>query len=232
MNITVNGQPVEAAPGEWVIAAAERAGVYIPHFCYHPRMNSVGMCRMCIVDIDTGRGPALQPSCMVAVSEGMVVDTTSEQTRKAQDGVLEFLLLNHPLDCPVCDKGGECPLPGSDHGVWPRREPVHRREAPLRKAHPGERSGVPRPGALHPVRPLHPIRRRGGRRPAHHLPRPGRPNPGEHLPRPALLLLLQRQHRADLPSGGAHRGALSVQGPPLGPHRGWSPPIPTRWATG
>ena len=110
VNITVNGRPVEAAPGEWVIAAAERAGVYIPHFCYHPRMNSVGMCRMCIVDIDTGRGPALQPSCMVAVSEGMVVDTTSEQTRKAQDGVLEFLLLNHPLDCPVCDKGGECPL--------------------------------------------------------------------------------------------------------------------------
>ena len=110
VNITVNGQPVEAAPGEWVIAAAERAGVYIPHFCYHPRMNSVGMCRMCIVDIDTGRGPALQPSCMVEVSEGMVVDTTSDQTRKAQDGVLEFLLLNHPLDCPVCDKGGECPL--------------------------------------------------------------------------------------------------------------------------
>ena len=110
VNITVNGQPVQAAPGEWVIAAAERAGVYIPHFCYHPRMSSVGMCRMCIVDIDAGRGPALQPSCMVPVSEGMVVDTTSEQTRKAQDGVLEFLLLNHPLDCPVCDKGGECPL--------------------------------------------------------------------------------------------------------------------------
>ena len=110
VNITVNGQPVEAAPGELVIAAAERAGVYIPHFCYHPRMSPVGMCRMCIVDIDTGRGPALQPSCMVPVGEGMVVDTTSEQTRKAQDGVLEFLLLNHPLDCPVCDKGGECPL--------------------------------------------------------------------------------------------------------------------------
>ena len=110
VNITVNGQPVEAQSGEWVIAAAERAGVYIPHFCYHPRMSSVGMCRMCIVDIDAGRGPALQPSCMVEVSEGMVVDTTSEQTRKAQDGVLEFLLLNHPLDCPVCDKGGECPL--------------------------------------------------------------------------------------------------------------------------
>ncbi len=110
INITINGEPFAAAEGELVIAAAERAGVYIPHFCYHPRMSSVGMCRMCIVDIDTGRGPALQPSCMVPVSENMVVDTTSPQTKKAQDGVLEFLLLNHPLDCPVCDKGGECPL--------------------------------------------------------------------------------------------------------------------------
>ena len=68
------------------------------------------MCRMCIVEVDTGRGPALLPSCMLPVSEGMVVETASEATVKAQDGVLEFLLLNHPLDCPVCDKGGECPL--------------------------------------------------------------------------------------------------------------------------
>ena len=73
-------------------------------------MNPVGMCRMCIVEVDTGRGPALQPSCMLSVSDGMVVDTESEVTKKAQDGVLEFLLVNHPLDCPVCDKGGECPL--------------------------------------------------------------------------------------------------------------------------
>ena len=65
---------------------------------------------MCIVEVDTGRGPALQPSCMLNVSEGMNVDTESDVTKKAQDGILEFLLLNHPLDCPVCDKGGECPL--------------------------------------------------------------------------------------------------------------------------
>jgi len=110
VSITVNGEEVQAAPGELVIAAAERSGVYIPRFCYHPRMSPVGMCRMCIVDIDTGRGPALQPSCMVEVSEGMAVDTASDRTRKAQDGVLEFLLLSHPLDCPICDKGGECPL--------------------------------------------------------------------------------------------------------------------------
>ncbi len=108
--LTINGRSVTAAPGELVIAAAERTGTYIPRFCYHPRMESVGMCRMCVVDIDSGRGPALQPACMIPVADGMVVDTESETTRKAQDGVLEFLLINHPLDCPVCDKGGECPL--------------------------------------------------------------------------------------------------------------------------
>jgi NADH-quinone oxidoreductase subunit G len=108
--LTINGRSVEAEPGELVIEAAERSGTYIPRFCYHPRMEPVGMCRMCVVDIDTGRGPALQPACMIPVATNMVVDTESEATKKAQDGVLEFLLINHPLDCPVCDKGGECPL--------------------------------------------------------------------------------------------------------------------------
>ncbi|MGH9112150.1 MAG: NADH-quinone oxidoreductase subunit NuoG, partial [Acidimicrobiales bacterium] len=90
--------------------AAERNGIYIPRFCYHSRLKPVGMCRMCIVDIDTGRGPALQPSCMIECADGMTVSTESPATKKAQEGVLEFLLANHPLDCPVCDKGGECPL--------------------------------------------------------------------------------------------------------------------------
>ena len=108
--LTINGKQVEAAPGQLVIDAAERNGTYIPRFCYHPRLEPVGMCRMCIVEIDTGRGAALQPACMIPVAPDMVVDTESEVTKKAQDGVLEFLLINHPLDCPVCDKGGECPL--------------------------------------------------------------------------------------------------------------------------
>jgi NADH-quinone oxidoreductase subunit G len=110
VNVTVNGVDIVANKGELVISAAERNGVYIPRFCYHPRMDPVGMCRMCIVEIDTGRGPALQPACMLECTEGMKVDTESAVTKKAQDGVLEFLLINHPLDCPVCDKGGECPL--------------------------------------------------------------------------------------------------------------------------
>ncbi len=110
VDITVDGETVAARPGELLIDACERTGTYIPRFCHHSRLEPVGMCRMCLVEVDTGRGPALQPSCMLPCTPGMVVDTESERTRKAQDGVLEFLLVNHPLDCPVCDKGGECPL--------------------------------------------------------------------------------------------------------------------------
>ena len=110
VRITVDGTEIEAAPGQLLIDACEQAGTYIPRFCYHPRMRPVGMCRMCLVEVDTGRGPALAPSCMLEVGEGMVVETAGDAARKAQDGVLEFLLVNHPLDCPVCDKGGECPL--------------------------------------------------------------------------------------------------------------------------
>jgi predicted molibdopterin-dependent oxidoreductase YjgC len=110
ISLNIDGRTVTATPGELLIAAAERAGTYIPRFCYHPRMEPVGMCRMCLVEVDGPRGATLQPSCFIAVADGMVVDTTSDKVKKAQDGVLEFLLANHPLDCPVCDKGGECPL--------------------------------------------------------------------------------------------------------------------------
>ena len=129
MTISVDGAEIAADKGQLLIDACEQAGVYIPRFCYHPRMRSVGMCRMCLVEVDTGRGPALQPSCMVEVSDQMVVETESPAAQKAQEGVLEFLLVNHPLDCPVCDKGGECPLqdqtmafgPGESRFVEPKR---------------------------------------------------------------------------------------------------------------
>src|SRR5205085_2504179 len=109
-SITLDGTELEARPGELLIAAAERAGTYIPRFCYHPRMRPVGMCRMCLVEVIGPRGPMLQPSCMVPVADGMQVVTDSPAVKRAQDGMLELLLVNHPLDCPVCDKGGECPL--------------------------------------------------------------------------------------------------------------------------
>jgi NADH-quinone oxidoreductase subunit G len=110
LSFTLDGRPTTAMKGELLIAAAERAGIYIPRFCYHPRMDPVGMCRMCLVDVEGPRGATLTPACFVEVTDGMVVDTTNDRVKKAQDGVLEFLLANHPLDCPVCDKGGECPL--------------------------------------------------------------------------------------------------------------------------
>ena len=110
ITFTLDGREITANKGEMIIAAAERAGTYIPRFCYHPRMEPVGVCRMCLIEVDGPRGATLQPACYVSVNEGMTVVTDSEKVKKAQDGVLELLLTNHPLDCPVCDKGGECPL--------------------------------------------------------------------------------------------------------------------------
>ena len=110
IHITIDGREVEAKAGQWIIEAADDAGVYIPRFCYHPRMKPVGMCRMCLVEVEGPRGATLMPACYNAVSDGMEIRTKSEKAVKAQEGVLEFLLVNHPLDCPVCDKGGECPL--------------------------------------------------------------------------------------------------------------------------
>ncbi|MDQ1436765.1 MAG: NADH-quinone oxidoreductase subunit [Acidimicrobiaceae bacterium] len=110
VTITVDGTSIEARKGEMVIAAAERGGVYIPRFCWHPRLRPVGMCRMCLVEVKNPRGWGLAPACYVPVADGQEVITDSPKVKKAQDGVLEFLLINHPLDCPVCDRGGECPL--------------------------------------------------------------------------------------------------------------------------
>lgn len=113
VKITVDGKEMQVPKGEMLIKAAQDNGNYIPRFCWHPRMKPVGMCRMCLVEIETPRGRALITACTNPVAEGMVVDTKSDVVKKAQEGVLEFLLINHPLDCPVCDRGGECPL--QDH---------------------------------------------------------------------------------------------------------------------
>lgn len=110
LSITIDGKAHEARPGQLVIDACQDAGSYVPFFCYHPRMTPVGMCRQCFVEIDGPRGPMMVVSCMTPVVEGQVVRTTTDGVKRAQQGVLELLLVNHPLDCPVCDKGGECPL--------------------------------------------------------------------------------------------------------------------------
>ena len=116
VTVTIDGIQVSVPPNTLVIRAAEQVGVQVPRFCDHPLLAPVGACRQCLVDIpDAGNGkpiPKPQASCTLPVAPGMVVETqvTSKVADKAQQGVMEFLLINHPLDCPVCDKGGECPL--------------------------------------------------------------------------------------------------------------------------
>jgi NADH-quinone oxidoreductase subunit G len=114
ITLTIDGFEISVPKGTLVIRAAEQLGVQIPRFCDHPLLSPVGACRQCLVDIEiNGRAfPKPQASCTIPVENGMVVKTqlTSEVAHKAQEGVMEFLLVNHPLDCPVCDKGGECPL--------------------------------------------------------------------------------------------------------------------------
>jgi NADH-quinone oxidoreductase subunit G len=116
VTLTIDGVQVSVPKDTLVIRAAEQVGVQIPRFCDHPLLDPVGACRQCLVDIpDAGNGrpfPKPQASCTLPVAEGMVVNTqaTSEVADKAQQGIMEFLLINHPLDCPICDKGGECPL--------------------------------------------------------------------------------------------------------------------------
>ncbi|HBC46335.1 MAG TPA: NADH dehydrogenase (quinone) subunit G [candidate division Zixibacteria bacterium] len=108
ITLTIDGRNVEVPPGTLILQAAKMLGIVIPTFCYDDRLRSVGACRMCLVEVE--KSPKLVASCATPVAPGMVVYTTSPRVIKARKGVLEFLLINHPLDCPTCDKGGECPL--------------------------------------------------------------------------------------------------------------------------
>ena len=106
--IELDGQKVEVQEGCMVMHAAEKAGTYIPHFCYHKKLSIAANCRMCLVDVE--KAPKPMPACATPVTQGMIVRTKSERAIKAQQSVMEFLLINHPLDCPICDQGGECQL--------------------------------------------------------------------------------------------------------------------------
>src|SRR6266568_1470704 len=106
--ITVDGRETEVRHGATVMEAANGLGIYIPHFCYHKKLSIAANCRMCLVQIE--KAPKPQPACATPVTDGMKVFTRSDYARAAQDGVMEFLLINHPLDCPICDQGGECQL--------------------------------------------------------------------------------------------------------------------------
>src|SRR5712692_7396629 len=106
--LEIDGREVTVEDGLNLIQAAERLGIEVPHYCYHPALSISGNCRMCLVEIE--KMPKLQIACNTRVTEGMVVTTTSPKVKAAQAAVLEFLLINHPIDCPICDQAGECKL--------------------------------------------------------------------------------------------------------------------------
>jgi len=106
--IIIDEQEVEFQPGETIIQAAMHHGIEIPHFCWHPELSVSGNCRICLVEVD--KMPKLVIACSTIASEGMVIHTKSEKTIDAQNAVMEFILINHPLDCPICDEAGECKL--------------------------------------------------------------------------------------------------------------------------
>src|SRR5256884_7833217 len=108
ISLTIDDVPVSVPKGTLVIEAAKQAGVLVPHYCYHPGLPVAGVCRMCLVEVE--KAPKLQIACATTVAEGMVVRTQSEQAKQGRMGVLELLLINHPLDCPICDQAGECEL--------------------------------------------------------------------------------------------------------------------------
>ena len=108
LQIEIDGKQVSVEQGATVIEAAHKLGTYIPHFCYHKKLSIAANCRMCLVDVE--KAPKPLPACATPVTDGMIVRTHSAKAREAQEGVMEFLLINHPLDCPTCDQGGECQL--------------------------------------------------------------------------------------------------------------------------
>jgi len=117
VTLTIDGRPVTAEKGKTVLQAAIESGIKIPYYCYHPGLGIDGSCRVCIVKIE--KMPKLQTSCSTPVAEGMVVSTQTPDVVEARASVFEFLLINHPLDCPVCDKGGECPLQDFSYSYGP-----------------------------------------------------------------------------------------------------------------
>jgi NADH-quinone oxidoreductase subunit G len=131
VHLTIDDIPVAVPPGTLVWAAAQQVGIEVPIYCYHPKMPPLGACRMCFVEIEKVPKPP-QTACTTPVSEGMIVHTDTEKVLKARRGTLEFLLINHPLDCPICDKGGECDLQDFTlrHGPGGTRFNLYKRHYP------------------------------------------------------------------------------------------------------
>ena len=214
----IDGREVTAPEGTMLVDAAKHGDVEIPYFCYERKLGPpVGACRMCLVEIEGM--PKLQTSCSTPVKEGMVVNTTSDRVKHAQEAVVEFLLVNHPLDCPVCDKGGECPLQDISYGWGGGKSRFIEPKRHFRKPLELSPAGGHRPRALHPLLPLRALLPGGGRGLPAGVPRARRPHLRGHPRRPPVRGPVQRQHRGAVPGGRAHLDRLPLPRAPVG-HRG------------
>ena len=159
--VTVDGVEIEVPQGATVLQACELAGKEIPRFCYHERLSIAGNCRMCLVEVAPGP-PKPQASCALPAADGQTIRTDTAMVKKAREGVMEFLLINHPLDCPICDQGGECDLQDQAmaYGRGFSRYDENKRAVDDKYMGPIVKT-IDDP--LHPVHPLRPLRR-GGRR--------------------------------------------------------------------
>src|ERR1700741_767429 len=131
VTLTIDGRPVTVEKGKTVLQAAIESGISVPYYCYHPGIGIDLSCRVCIVKIE--KMTQLQPSCSTVCTDGMVVSTRPPDVVEARPAVFEFLLINHPLDCPVCDKGGECPLQDITYGWGPGTSRLSEPRRPLEK---------------------------------------------------------------------------------------------------
>ena len=217
VEVEIDGQKVSVAEGSMVMHAANAAGVYVPHFCYHKKLSIAASCRMCLVEVE--KAPKALPACATPVTAGMKVHTHSKKAVDAQKAVMEFLLINHPLDCPICDQGGECQLQdlavGYGHSMSNYREEkrvvFHKHLGPLISAEEMSR-------CIHCTRCVRFGQEVGG------IMELGMAGRGEHSQ--ILTFLGQsstpncRQRHRHLSGGRADQQAV----PLLGPHLGADPP--------
>ena len=214
VEIELDGKKVSVPEGSMVMHAADKAGIYVPHFCYHKKLTIAANCRMCLVDIE--KAPKPMPACATPVTQGMIVRTKSDKAIKAQQGVMEFLLINHPLDCPICDQGGECQLQDLAVGYGgsasrysrgkARRLPQGRRPADL--------DG--RDDALHPLHALRALRAGGRRRHGARHAASRRARRDHHLRRQHRRFRAVGQHDRPVPGRRADEQAVPLQRAHLG----------------
>ncbi len=219
VTLTIDGRAVTVEKGKTVLQAAIEAGISVPYYCYHPGLGVDGSCRVCVVKIE--KMPKLQTSCSTTCSDGMVVYTRDAETVAARAGVFEFLLVNHPLDCPVCDKGGECPLQDFSYTLRAGRKPdglpasrVRRRRRQGGRGLRPDADAEPQP--LHPVHALRPVHARGRHRRADRHRRSRRRQRDRDLPRGGRAFAAFGQPDGRVPGRRDHDPRLPVQEPALG----------------